>query len=370
MATTDKAVPAIPFAVASQYSTRQSFQTPTVTLAASASTQVTPIQVPAVGYLDGLLLHVTLAGTGGTTPAFTADAPFNVLQSINFRNAAGVNLIAPVNGYDLYLMNKYGGQTFTGAAADPKFNVFTGVSGDEPNADFYLWLPLGIDKSDAYATIPALASNANYQVEMTLSGVDTIMSGAPSVDASIDALAVYYDLPAATDAAGRAQATMPESNAVSVWQRESPTISPGTQLVQSFNVGNVIRNHILTIRNSSGARIDTNGAPGLLELYLDNQPRFAFQNNDHEYFMTRWFGLDSATKDTPRGLDTGVYVIPYHALTGGLAGDPANTRAQLLPTLSATLLQFRAQDFGSAVSRLEILTEAISTTDAAYLYGK
>ncbi len=364
------AAPAIPFEIASQYSTRRSFQTTTTTLAGAAPTQLTPIQVPAVGYLQGLLMEVTVAGTGGTTPAFTADAPFNVIQSINFRNAAGVNLISPVTGYQLYLMNKYGGQTLGfGQLADPQVGgQFAEVA---PSAHFFLWLPLGIDPSEAYGAIPALASNANYQVELTLAAQTTVTTSNPSLVVSINATAHYFDLPAAVDAAGVAQSTQPVGNGTtSIWQLEQPTVSPGTQLVQSFNVGNVIRNHIFVLRNSAGARIDTNGWPALFELYLDNQPRFSFSKNEFEFLLSRWFGLTAATKDIAAGLDTGVYVLPYHALLGSQSGDPANTRAQLLPTLNATLLQFRAQDFGSAVSKLEILTEVVSTTDSATLFQK
>lgn len=365
-----QAAPAIPFAVASQYSSRPSFDLPVQTLSASALTQVSPVQIPAVGYLQGLLLELTISGTGGTAPAFTADGPWNVIQSINFRNASGVNLIAPVTGYDLFLMNKYGGQVQPGFGpyAQPDF----GYNFDQtaPDAHFFLWLPLGIDASDAYGVIPALASNANYQMEVTFSAISTVFTGAPDVEVSMSATAWYFDLPAATNQAGVGQATMPASQAVSVWQKETPTVSPGTQLVQSFNVGNVIRNHILVLRNSSGARIDTNGWPSLMELYLDNQPRFSLSKTEHEFLMSRWYGLGGTTKDATGAIDTGVYVLPYHALLGSASGDPANTRAQLLPTLNATLLQFRFQDFGSAASRLEVLTEAVTTTDAAYLYSK
>lgn len=367
--------PLVPFEIASQYSNRLSFQPPTTTLAAAATTPVTPIQVPAVGYLNGLLLEVTATSTGGTTPALLADGPFNVIQSINFRNAAGVNLIAPVTGYQLYLMNKYGGQVNPGFGpyADPKFGLQYSAPANITTVPvhFFLWVPLGIDASEAYGAIPALASNANYQVEMILAAQSSFSTSTPTTVVAIRADAFYYDLPAATDANGVGQATNPVGNGTtSIWQLEQPTVAPGTQLVQSFNVGNVIRNHIFTLRNSSGARIDTNGWPNLFEEYLDNQPRFSFTKNAFENLMSRWFGLGAATKDIANGLDTGVYVIPYHTLNGSAGGDPANTRAQLLPTLNATLLQFRAQDFGSAASKLEILTEVVSTTDSATLFSK
>jgi hypothetical protein len=366
------AAPAIPFAVASQYSTRPSFDIPVQTLQAAAPTQVSPVQIPAVGYLQGLLLEITLDGENGTDPQYTADGPWNVIQSINFRNAAGVNLIAPLTGFDLFLVNLLGGQGQPGFGpyADPRFGF--NFDATTPDAHFFLWLPLGLDPSDAYGVIPALASNANYQMEISLAAIATVFTGAPDVTVSISATAHYFDLPAATDQAGRSQATTPPSVATSVWQKESPTVSPGTQLTQSFNVGNVIRNHILVLRNSDGARIETNGWPALTELYLDNQPRFSFSKTEWEFLQARWHGLEGTAKSSvlAGALPLGVFNIPYHALLGSASGDPANTRAQLLPTLNATLLQFRFQDFGSAASRLEILTEAVTTTDAAYLYSK
>jgi hypothetical protein len=365
----EQTVQALPFEIASQFSSRTSFQIPTTALQAAAPTQVTPQQVPAVGYIHGIMLEVTLTGTGGTTPAFTADAPFNAIQQINFRNAAGVNLIAPVDGYSLYLINKYGGQQVPGFGpyASPKFGL--GYTATAPSAHYFLWLPLGIDAAEAYGAIPALASNANYQVELTFNAQSLITTSNPTLSVAVNATAFYFDLPAAQNAAGVPQATNPAGDATSIWNTEQPTITPGTQLVQSFNVGNVIRNHILIIRNSAGARIDTNGAPNLWELYLDNQPRFSISRSLFEDLMARWYGATGA-KDSVTGLDTGVYVFPYHALLGSMSGDPANTRAQLLPTLNATLLQFRAQDFGSAVSKLQILTQSVTTRDAGYLFSK
>ena len=367
--------PTVPFEVASQYSTRPSFQSQPVTLGASQQT-LTPFQIPAVGYLNGILLEVSLTSTGGTTPLLAADAPWSVIQSINFRNAAGVNLIAPVTGFQLFCMNLLGGQMPGGEGryADPRLKRYTaGTPGSAPVSagSFFLWLPLGIDASEAYGAVPALASNANYQVELTLAAAAAVSSGAPTLTAQVAATAHYFDVPASVDEQGIAQANVPPGTpAASIWQVEQPTVSPGTQLVQSFNVGNFIRQHILILRNSSGARIEVNGWPNLLELYLDNQPRFSFRKSEFENLLSGWYNLDTVTKDVAGAMPTGVFAIPYHALLAGTSGDPMNTRAQILPTLNATLLQFRAQDFGSAVSKLEIITNSISSTNSAFLYSK
>ena len=91
-------LPTLPFIIGSRNATRFSFQLP-VTALGAGTVPLPPVQIPAVGYLKKLTLEVTVAGTGGTTPAFTADAPFNVLQSVELRNSSGNDLIVPVTGY-------------------------------------------------------------------------------------------------------------------------------------------------------------------------------------------------------------------------------------------------------------------------------
>jgi hypothetical protein len=371
MANTPAAAPAIPFAVASQYSSRRSFDPPTVTLAAGALTNVTPIQVPAVGYATALLMEVTIDGAGGTAPAFTADGPWNVIQQISVRNAGGSNLIAPVTGYELFLMNLLAGQGNPGfgSSGDPRYGLQYDATA--PDGHYFVWLPFIIDPSDAYGVIPATASNANYQVDITLSSIAELMSGTPTpVTVNVRATAYYFDIPAPVDVAGRAQAVMPASQAVSVWQKETPSVNPGERLIKSNNVGNVLRQHIFTVRDDDGARVDTDW-PDLFEVYLDNQMRFAWPKNEHEFLMARWHGLGDVAKGNGVGqLPAGVFSIPWHTLLGSQAGDPNNTRAQLLPTLDASLLQFRFQSMGPTASRLEILTQSVSTTDAGYLFSK
>jgi hypothetical protein len=85
--------------------------------------------------------------------------------------------------------------------------------------------------------------------------------------------------------------------------------------------------------------------------------------------MRRWFNLNQPNKDTAGGLDTGVYVIPFHAMTGGLSGDPANSRTQLLPTLDSSQLQIRGV-WGSAASTLEIITNNIVPAPGSSLFNK
>jgi hypothetical protein len=80
--------------------------------------------------------------------------------------------------------------------------------------------------------------------------------------------------------------------------------------------------------------------------------------------ISRVYGYDQAI-NTPAGIDDGVFVLPYFVLNGGLAGDPNNSRGQLLNTNSASLLQFYGANFGSGVNTLEIITNTVSGAAAA-----
>jgi hypothetical protein len=53
-------------------------------------------------------------------------------------------------------------------------------------------------------------------------------------------------------------------------------------------------------------------------------------------------------------------VNAFHALEGGEAGDPANSRGQMLTTNSAAQIMLYLNPVGSAGSTLEILTQKIT----------
>lgn len=365
----------VPFTLASRASSRQSFSIPNVALAAATPVTPpgTPVQVPAVGWLRSLRFEVTLAGTGGT-PTFAADAPWNIIQQISVKNAAGQPLIAPVSGYELYLINKYGAQgqgmaSAYGTLSDPKNN--RQYSATAPAAHFFLDLPFEIDPSEALAAIPALASNRSYQVEVTLNAMSVIYSSAPtSATVSLDVTANYWDVPVGTTPGNVQQQVDPfGAGTLSLWQKEQPVIAPGDQLTRSNNTGNVIRNLILVARTAAGARTDAD-FPSIMELYVDNNPMIRWKKTEWQDLMARVYGYNAAALDAAGGLDTGVYVFPFHALAGGLANDPSNSRAQLLPTLDATLLQFKGYGYGASISTLTVLTQAITSDNSAFIFSK
>lgn len=362
-----QAAPTLPFPIASRQSTRSSFSLGTVNLAAGAITPLSPVQIPAVGYLRGIMLEVSYTTTGGT--AVLADGPFNLLTQLEFRTAAGNDIYVPMTGYQAYLAAKYGAQAWTGPYCDQRVGRQYFVT---PTAGhFFLPIWFEVDQETGLGSIPALASNRSYQLQLALSALSTVFTGATAGTVTITGTAYYWTQPPAQTQGGIVQQDAPLGiGTVSQWQIEQISLTPGDKYVRSSNVGNTLRTLIFVHRNSSGARIDTNGVAAVNEIYLDNDPMYYFTQNEWEENMTRWYGYTVGSKDQPGALDTGVYVIPFHALAGGLAGDPNNSRAQYLPTLDASLLQLRGTSFGSAISTLEIITNSVIPTSPQALYAK
>lgn len=365
--TNDRSVASLPFAIAARQATRLSFSLGTTALQTAAQIPLSPVQIPAVGYLRGIMLEVTYTTVGGT--AVSADGPFNILSQVEFRTAAGNDIFVPMTGYQAYLAAKYGSQTWTGPYSDQRSG--RQFSATATAGHFFLPVWFEIDNETGLGSIPALASNRSYQLNLTLAALSSAFTGATAGSVTITGTAYYWTQPPAQTQGGVTQQDSPLGlGTVSQWQIEQTSLTPGDKYVRHNNVGNVLRTVLYVLRNSAGARIDTNGVPAVSEIYLDNDPMFYFTQNEWEENMTRWFGFTQPSKDVAGGLDTGVYVLPFHAMSGGLAGDPANSRAQLLPTLDASLLQIRGTSFGSAISTLEIITNSVIPTSAAVLYSK
>jgi hypothetical protein len=358
------AAPAIPFSIAARQQDRFSFS-PNVpaSLAATAATPLTPIEVPATGFLRGILVEIAATISGGT-PQVTADAPFNMISSIGVRSPEGTPLIVPVTGYQLFLINKYGGQTWMGANADPRVGydfTYTVASA----IHFFLWLPFEIDKSTGLGAIPAQSASRNYQVDITLNSIQGVFSATTpptTVAPTVTAYAFYWTQPAPANSLGQTQVQSP-NKLISQWSLETPALTPGDKYVKSNVQGNILRTQIYVMRNSSGARIDTNGLTGFFQFIVNNEVQNYWSVREWEYLMTKWYGFTaarSAGKDVANSLDTGVYVNAFHALEGGEAGDPANSRGQMLTTNSAAQIMLYLNPVGSAGSTLEILTQKIT----------
>lgn len=370
-----QAAPALPFTIGSRASSRNSFTLPGIALGTGINNPPgTPVQIPAVGYLKNLRMEVTAVVTGGA-PTLSGDGPWNLIDHVALKNSAGQNIIAPLTGYELYLVNKYGGQGHglgspVGRNNDPKLG-FNYTGGPTGTIHFFLDIPLEFDSSQALGSIPALASNRSYQLELALAPIATVFGGTipTGVSVTVDVTANYWDTPVASTPGGQVQQTEPFGlGTLSLWQKEVPVIAPGEQITRSNNTGNVIRELIFVLRTAAGVRTDSDWT-NIAELMVDNNPMIRLKKAEWQDLMANIFEYNAAL-DTAGGLDTGVFVMPFDLLAGGTNGNVNNSRAQYLATLDATLLQLHGYSYGANASTLTILTNAVTSSNPAFIFSK
>lgn len=356
---------ALPFPIASRAQTRFSYDLGTIALGTAAK-PLSPVQIPAVGYLRRLRMHVVFAGTAGT--GFAADGPWNLLSSVEFRTAAGNDIFVPLSGYQLFTANKFGALTGSSPFADPrnpaKYSTTAGTA-----ADFWLDIPFEVDPETGLGSIPALASNRSYQLLITLAPY-TVVTAATAGNVSISIEADYWTEPPSQSASGMMQATQPDGlGTLSQWQLETPVVTAGDKIIRLNNTGNLIRNLIFTLRTAAGVRTDAD-FPAVTEILLDNDQMFYLPKASWQRLMAETYGFNTASTDVYGGREVGVYVLPLASLVGALAGDPANSRSQILPTLDSSQLQIRGISFGASASTLEVVSNSIIPTSTGVIYNK
>lgn len=365
----------LPFTLGSAFSSRQAF-----TLTSALGTGVTqpigaPVNLGSFGWVSNILLDISIAYTAGATaPTLTADGFDTIINQIGVRTAGGAPLIQPIDGYTLHMDNVFGGKRFGASVpqlgSDPDLLPGTNLTLPAANGSatnrIFRALQFEIDPSEAFGCIPATAANREFTIDISFSALSTIFAtNAPAAaTVTVNATVFYWDLP--SDGAVPFGVTA-QSQSLRLLQLEKSPVNAGENKIKSNNVGNVIMNHLLIFRNNSGVRDDANFSDPF-QIDIDNNARFWLTKNVWKAAMAQWFGLGNAI-DTAGGLRSGVYVLPYRLLAGGVASDGYGSRAQYLTTLNTTQLVMHGLAYGGAGS-LQIMTDAVSTPNAAFVYSK
>lgn len=280
-----------------------------------------PWTLQATGWLRGLWL--TFKGTGLTAGTATADAPWNVISSIELDDVNNEALFGPFDGYTAYATNKMGGYQFVD---DPGVSSVFALSGTTStnNFTFVLWIPLEIVARDPLGPVASVNNTASLTLRITIAATATVFSsptGALSVN--IKGTQSFYWEPKKADAAGNPiSGAPPASGTTQYWTQGSlPIAGAGTinsQLITGL--GYPFRTYLFLLRDNTGARSggETNWPDPLIGLKFEaNMLISNFPKTLWQHWIATMTGYTNVTFDQRGaglvpGKENGLYPIFFN----------------------------------------------------------
>lgn len=296
---------------------------------------------PSPGYLRGLWIVAT--GTGGVNGAVTvtsgADAPYNLFQSIQLRDAFGT-VVYQADGFGAYLIHLYSGQVGAVGLQNPTSDSFwsaisTGASGTG-NFQFALYLPLEFDPDTAYCSLAAMNTAAQMALAIQLCPSATFFGAVapgtlPVIE--VDLYEEYWAVPLTNP-----NLAPPGDGSSHQWtqsQGQNAIASGSNTRVPLPDVGSYISTLIVCMRGSTNIRTDQPYNSDL-ELWIDGVPVRIEHPNLLFSRMFRQFGITRPT---------GVAVYTWRDSVGWNVN--IDDMELLLPTTPGTLLELFSGAWGT-----------------------
>lgn len=297
------------------------------------------------GFLRGYRIEVSSTGGALGGGALVGDSPWAVIASASLENIDGGPIIYPMNGYALYLRNKYTRPWMLNPALRNNFS-------NTVNPAFSLWV-----QPEIRHTAGVLANTdarAQYRSKVTLSTLaQYITGGAPTGPAvTVNHLLESWAQPDAADLQGRPIEDLPPGlNLATLARKQNLALNAAgaDNTFQLSNMGNEIRCITLVTRNSSGVRTDLLSNP--VRWRIDTRSLGTFSPQEIFDQMQDFYGvvLGQAARET------GVYVFPRFYQPGVLFGQPwqstTNATYNIIETATAA---------GGTNGTLEIYTDEVT----------
>lgn len=304
----------------------------------------TPILKPVGGYLRYLDLNIAVVGSTQTSGVIgSGDYPWALVQNLFLRDPFGQPVVQG-DGYSLYLINLYGGQSGmlgfgNNAATMPSFTV-TAASG---LTTLSLDVPFEMDSS-AYCALPSMNASSQPQLQLQFNTLAAAYAGTGSTTPStgtpgtitVSADEPFYGAP--VDYPEIAPPDVGSSAQWSVARAQSLIQATSFQRIVLPRVGTWVHTLILVLRDATNTRIDS-WPTGDLQFWVDGVPVLFETLAERTDNMYKAFGVTRPT---------GVIVYTFRNSVQ-TAVSTADTYDMLLPTTPATLLEI-AGTFGTISS--------------------
>ena len=337
----------------------------------TASSQNTQVTIEGTGYMTGIVLEVSVVTASNSADvAFNEDAPWNALDSVVLSDVSGESI--NLQGFDLYLLNKYGGWTTHGTldAGSSDANIYsltTGTGATGGSFKFLVRVPVAVNVRNFLGLLGNQDRALKYQLRSDIAASGTIYGTAPTAAGAIT-INRYYEsvtVPGRTNSDGIPQEIMPAKFGVQHFGTrmisESPPVGGATVNHYLRRLGNTIRSLVLVFReNGSRASAEAN-MPERITFLLGDTTIFTETVGYRRWLMRNRFGYDA---------DDGVIV--YDFLTDLLREAGSEFGLDYLWTAGLVNAQFQItypSGFGSTNNSLVILTSDLIVPDTVNLYA-
>lgn len=339
----------VPFVRAAHEHVEPAFDVSFTPGASAVQLSGSPFEVPSYGFMRAVWLLVTTSGGVAGAGALAADAPWNVIDSINLHDVNGQNIVGPVNGYDLFLLNAFGGYAWE---SDPALlpDAVTSGAGAVVGFTFALRVPVEITAWDAYGSLGNQNAAAPFRLAISGNTSGNVWSTAPTTIPTVRVRAFLeaWSQPEAADLLGNPQETVPPGHGTTqFWSSFIKTISSGENTIRLERVGNLLRTIILVGRLSAGAR-DQAMLPDTIDFAWDNLSLYTREPIQYRRTLIRErHGLNPPD---------GVLVYSYAHDQDGHVGN--ESRHLWLPSTMASRFEFRGNF--DAAGTLKVLTNDVA----------
>jgi hypothetical protein len=317
--TADKrTIPARPFRIGAQPTDDRLYDV-TVTLTAGTQSLTPQYEVPSTGYLNGVYIVVEALGNNtDAVVAYTEDGPFSVIDNITFTDTNNSEIITPMSGWDLYIINKYGGYHFSDdPKVSPTFAAVTGNGADGGDFSFILRIPVELVPRDALGSLPNKSASTPFKVKCTVAATTAVYSTAPNgagVSVRFRMTPVSYWEPTATDGSGNPVAPNPPGvNTTQYWNRTDYVVNAGAISPQlTSSTGFPIRNLLFVLRDAEVSRAQGEADwPDPFRMQIQSNTLIDRIKPLWQHRIAQNYGYGGAVGDTAGNKDNGVYVEPY-----------------------------------------------------------
>lgn len=346
------------------------------------------VQLQTNAFLEAVIFDVSLVTAGNAAVvAFAADSPWQLIGQIKLDDPAGQSIIAPITGYQLYLLNKYlpDVECNFDPKSDPGYLAITGAVATGGSINFRLVLPVEHRRRDALGALNNSAANQRYLITLNIiASFATLYTTPPTTNAaniSVQFYQQYWTSPpqVITTQQGSTQVDATPAGLGTVgfvrYERHNEVNGGGSPQIQLNNVGDYLSCLIFILRDTAGARDINTGPqsatnanwPSEFDWWVNDFQVHALSQSQWLRGQSRFYTYPNAT-EAAKGLDNGVYVLYQlyqlfdESFNFGVAG-------QYLPTDATTKLQIRGSTWGSGANFLEVVTRIVRPVSGATLFA-